>query len=161
MHHIWCKHKPHTNRWSLTKSPVRTSLLPYKRDCKRWYRTVMHALTINAADRMESNNVNNRPVRNRVLVPIQRPQQRYDPQSETLPSVTRALGELTETLTYKVTNGMNAANRTLWWIVVAFVVLAFLFGMLLMHTIEREIVSPYQKQNGNGVQTVPEKTPSQ
>lgn len=102
-----------------------------------------HTLIINLEYQVEGNKLNNRPTRNGVLVPTQRDRHRYDPQSETLSSVKGTLGDLTETIAYRATNGMNAANRTLRWIIVAFVVLAFLFGMLLMRTIEREIISPH------------------
>lgn len=57
-----------------------------------------------------------------------------------LSSISESLGRITETVAYNVTNGVNSANRTLRSIFIVAVIGAFLLGLLLMRTIDREIL---------------------
>lgn len=76
----------------------------------------------------------------RNTIPMER--RRYEPQRPVGPlsSISEALGTVTETIAYNVTNGVNSANRTLRSIFIIVAVGAFLLGLLLMRTIDREFL---------------------
>jgi hypothetical protein len=54
--------------------------------------------------------------------------------------LSETLGTITETFAYSLTNGMNSANRALKTIFIAVALGSFVLGMLLMRTIDREIL---------------------
>lgn len=84
-----------------------------------------------------------RPRRN--AIPMER--RRYEPQQSTGPlsSISEALGTVTEAIAYNVTNGVNSANRTLRNIFIIVAVGALLLGMLLMRTIDRELLGSHSQ----------------
>jgi hypothetical protein len=64
-------------------------------------------------------------------------------------SIACAIGVMTEAIAYNVANGMHSANRTLWRLMLGIGIGAFLLGMLLMRTIDRELSPlPQQQQMG-------------
>jgi hypothetical protein len=91
---------------------------------------------------MEDINMNKRIQNSSPALPPRRPpyirrdNQEDDMQPRAFSSVTHAIGTMTETIAYNVTNGMNSANRTLWRLVVLVVAMAFIIGVLLTHMIE-------------------------